>query len=242
MAHEIIQLITEDHDNFIHIIADHVHKEAMAVDPAWDAEGIKEVLAEEGLQLVGILLTHSHHDHVNAVMDLYDEAVSLFINAKEYPLWKDCPEDAILLSEGDEIQFADSTISVIDTPGHTAGGTCYRIGDDLITGDTLFVYGCGRADLTGGDAAALFHSLQKLKQLPAHTRIWVGHDYGIAQESTLGEQFAGNPFLMIDDEADFIRYRNQLAAKTRSMPYGPISRSALQAVLHNTGEDDDSTK
>lgn len=238
MSHEIIQLIIEDHDNFIHVIADRQHRQAMVVDPAWDAEGIKEVLFEEDLRLVGILLTHSHHDHVNAVMDLYDEAVSLFINAKEYPLWKDCPQDAILLSEGDEIQFADTSIAVIDTPGHTAGGTCYRIGDDLITGDTLFVYGCGRADLPGGDAAALFHSLQKLKALPAQTRIWVGHDYGIVQESTLGEQFAGNPFLMIDNEADFIRYRNELAGKTRRMPYGPISREELAQVLNGafTGE------
>lgn len=231
MAHEIIQLITEDHDNFIYVIADRVHGEAMVVDPAWDSEGIKEILAEENLELVGILLTHSHHDHINAVMDLYNDNSSIFINAKEYPLWKDCPEDAILVSEGDEIQFADTTISVIDTPGHSAGSTCYRIGDDLITGDTLFIYGCGRADLAGGDAKALYHSLQKLKHLPPHTRIWVGHDYGITQESTLGEQLAHNPFLLINNEADFIRYRNELARKTRQIPYGPIQIQELQQIL-----------
>lgn len=231
MAHDIIQLITEDHDNFIYIIADRQHHEAMVVDPAWDAEGIKEVLAEENLQLVGILLTHSHHDHVNAVPALYDESVSLFINAKEYPLWKDCPEDAILVSEGDEIQFADTNISVIDSAGHTAGGTCYRIGDDLLTGDSLFIYGCGRADLPSGDAKALFHSLQKLKQLPPHTRIWAGHDYGIVQESTLGEQLAHNPFLMIDNEADFIRYRLEIAKKTRSMPFTPMQAAELADIL-----------
>lgn len=231
MAHEIIQLITEDHDNFIYIIADRIHNEAMVVDPAWDSEGIKEILAEENLELVGILLTHSHHDHINAVMDLYHDNNSIFINAKEYPLWKDCPEDAILVSEGDEIQFADTTISVIDTPGHSAGSTCYRIGDDLITGDTLFIYGCGRADLAGGDAKALYHSLQKLKHLPPHTRIWVGHDYGITQESTLDEQLAHNPFLLINNEADFIRYRNELARKTRQIPYGPIQTQELQQIL-----------
>ena len=69
MAHEILTLIAEDHDNFIHILADRKRNEAFVVDPAWDAEGIREVLAEENLTLTGILITHSHHDHVNAVRE-----------------------------------------------------------------------------------------------------------------------------------------------------------------------------
>ena len=165
MAHEILTLIAEDHDNFIHILADRKRNEAFVVDPAWDAEGIREVLAEENLTLTGILITHSHHDHVNAVPELYGERVSLFISEDEYPHWPDCPEDALLLSDGDAITFADTDIGVIKTPGHTPGSCCYRIGGDLITGDTLFIYGCGRADLSGSDPHALYHSLQKLKTL-----------------------------------------------------------------------------
>ena len=83
MAHEIITLIAEDHDNFIHILADRHTGEAMVVDPAWDAEGIREVLAEEGLMLTGILITHSHHDHVNAVRELSGERITLFISEAE---------------------------------------------------------------------------------------------------------------------------------------------------------------
>ena len=215
MAHEVLTLIAEDHDNFIHILADRHTGEAMVVDPAWDAEGIREVLAEEGLTLTGILITHSHHDHVNAV-----------------PHWPDCPEDAVLVNDGDEISFGGSSIGVIMTPGHTPGSCCYRLGGDLICGDTLFIYGCGRADLKGSDPHALYRSLQKLKTLPVATRLHVGHHYGIAETSTLGEQLAGNPFLLIDNEADFVRYRMELAAKTRHAPYGPISRDELERVLH----------
>ena len=117
--YDIITLLVEDHDNFIHILADRKHNEAFVVDPAWDAEGIREVLAEEGLTLTGILITHSHHDHVNAVSELYGERVSLFISEDEHPHWPGCPEDAILLTDGDEIAFANTSIGIIKTPGHT---------------------------------------------------------------------------------------------------------------------------
>ncbi|UJF25063.1 MBL fold metallo-hydrolase [Suttonella sp. R2A3] len=235
MSHEIIQLMVEDHDNFIHIIADRNSGEAAVVDPAWDAEGIAEVLGDEGLSLTAILITHSHHDHVNAVHELRagNDQVAVFISELEYPAWPDCPEDAILVSDGDEITFAGTTIGVISTPGHTVGGCCYHIGNDLITGDTLFIYGAGRADLKGSDPHKLFNSLQKLKKLPEETRIWVGHDYGSTQTATLGEQFAHNPFMMIENEADFVRYRLELAAKTRSQPYQPIEKEALDAVLED---------
>ena len=182
--------------------------------------------------LTGILITHSHHDHVNAVRELYGERITLFISEAEQPHWPDCPEDAVLVNDGDEISFGGSSIGVIMTPGHTPGSCCYRLGGDLICGDTLFIYGCGRADLKGSDPHALYRSLQKLKTLPAATRLHVGHHYGIAETSTLGEQLAGNPFLLIDNEADFVRYRMELAAKTRHAPYGPISRDELERVLH----------
>lgn len=231
MAYEIIQLMVEGHDNFIHIIADRNTNTAFVVDPAWDAEGISGVLEEESLTLTGILITHGHQDHVNAVQQLYKGDVSLFIAEAEYPHWPGCPQDAILVNEGDEIAFASTSISVIMTPGHTPGSCCYRIGNHLITGDTLFIYGCGRADLKGGDVHALYRSLQKLKALPEQTQVWVGHHYGIQEESTLGEQLRGNPFLMIDKEEDFVRYRLHIASQTRKMPYGPISREDLQRVL-----------
>lgn len=231
MSHEIIQLKVQDHDNFIYIIADRSTNEAAVVDPAWDAEGIREVLEDERLNLTALFLTHCHHDHINAVNELAEKRVSVFLSEKEYPYWPECPVDAILVQDGDEILLGQTTVGVILTPGHTPGSCCYYSGNHLITGDTVFVYGCGRADLAHGDVHQLYHSIQRLKKLPPETKIWVGHDYGIKEESTIGEQLAGNPFFMIEDETDFCRYRLEIAGKTRKMPYSPLDKKTLSKLL-----------
>lgn len=232
MAHKIIQLKVEDHDNFIHIIADYQHQQALVVDPAWDAEGIKDVLQEEGLNLIGVLITHSDDDHINALDGLLDDEVSVFIGEHEAALWENCPKQAILLVDGDRIAFGNQDIEVLHTPGHTAGSLCYRIGNDLITGDTLFIYGCGRVGKhKAGNIQALYHSLQRLKTLPDELRLWVGHDYGCEESSTLGEQKSGNPFLMIDDQAAFIKYRRDIASKVRQIPYQAIDAQTLAQQL-----------
>lgn len=231
MSHEIIQLKVEDYDNFIYIIADRSTNEAAVVDPAWDGEGILGVLEDERLDLTAILLTHCHHDHINAVNELANKRVSIFLSEKESHYWEQCPDDAILLQDGDEIQLGQSSIGVILTPGHTPGSCCYYTGNHLLTGDTVFIYGCGRADLAHGNVHLLYHSLQRLKKLPPETKIWVGHDYAVQEESTLGEQLAGNPFFMIENEADFSRYRLEIAGKVRKIPYAPLDRETLALQL-----------
>ncbi|MFX8832885.1 MBL fold metallo-hydrolase, partial [Acinetobacter baumannii] len=84
-----------------------------------------------------------------------------------------------LLSEGDTLSLGELTIGVLHTPGHTAADVTYLIGDAAFVGDTLFMpdYGTARTDFPGGDAHALYRSIQKLLSLPADTRIFVGHDY-----------------------------------------------------------------
>ena len=232
MSYKVISLIVENHDNFIHILADTQTKQAMVIDPAWDAVGIMEEIQAEGLDLVGILLTHSHYDHINAVGELYQEGVSLFICEDEVPLWIDCPKDAVLLADGDQIQFGSSMISVIKTAGHTQGSVCYLLGDNLFTGDTLFIYGCGRTDLPSGDPKDLFNSLKKLKALPKPEKIkvWVGHDYGIVQESSLAEQIAHNPFLIPETEEDFVKVRTKIAPYL-PFPCQPIEKEDLKLLL-----------
>lgn len=233
MSYEIIQLKVEDHDNFIHIIVDKGSNHVALVDPAWDAEGILEVIEDEGLILSLILLTHSHHDHVNAVHDILKQHpdIDVFISELEQPHWQDCPKDAILLQDGDEILLGQTAIGVMLTPGHTIGSCCYHLSGDLITGDTLFVYGCGRADLDTSDVHKLYHSLQKIKRLPEQTNIWVGHDYGVEETTTLEAQFNGNPFLMIDNEKDFVKFRMQLNSELRSQPYAPVDTNTLKKWL-----------
>lgn len=232
MTYKVISLIVEDHDNFIHILADTNSKQAMVIDPAWDGVGIKEELEAEGLDLVGILITHSHYDHINAVNELYQEGVSLFVGEDELPLWVDCPKDAVLLADGDQIQFGSSMISVIKTAGHTQGSLCYLLGNNLFTGDTLFIYGCGRTDLPSGDPNELFRSFNKLKALPNPEKItvWAGHDYGVVQETSLAEQIKHNPFLLAESEEEFFKVRTKLAPYL-PFPCQPIEKEDLKLLL-----------
>lgn len=228
---DIIQLKVEDRDNFIYLLVEQETKQCMLIDPAWDSEGIWDIIYEEQLELIGILITHAHHDHINAVNAFLKKEVTVFVSAKEYPLWKNAPKDAVLLQNGDEILFGSASIQMIETAGHTAGSCCYLWKNHLITGDTLFIYGAGNVKDETASAEALFNSLQKIKKLSPDLNIWCGHDYGVAETTTLKEQLNGNPFLMIDDKSAFIRFRTELASKVRSTPYAPISPQELKEIL-----------
>ena len=109
------------------------------------------------------------------------------------------------------------------TPGHTPGSACYQLGDDLITGDTMFVFGCGRCDLSGGDPEVMYDTLQRMgRDLPGNTIILPGHNYSIIPSSSMTEQLEGNPFLHFHDKDAFVEYRMHIHDKTRDAPYQPV--------------------
>ena len=129
---------------------------------------------------------------------------------------------------GDRIQLGRTEIELLHTPGHTPGSCCYHVGDELISGDTLFVFGCGRCDLRGGDPEQMFDTLRRLRaDLPADTRIRPGHNYSVTPDSTMAEQVEGNPFLHFHDRAAFVEYRMHRHDQIRNSPYGPVGPEAL---------------
>jgi glyoxylase-like metal-dependent hydrolase (beta-lactamase superfamily II) len=101
----------------------------------------------------------------------------------------------MLFKDGDFIQVGNLSITVIHTPGHTPGSSCYLVEKNLFTGDTLFVGAVGRTDLTGGNLDTLLESLKKLIKLPSDTTIWPGHDYGDTTTSTIGREIRENPYI-----------------------------------------------
>ena len=101
----------------------------------------------------------------------------------------------IHVNDGDNIQLGSSCWDVIHTPGHSPGGICFYSAPHLITGDTLFVNGCGRADITGSNVDDLYHSIERLKTYPVDTIIYPGHDYARRQNDLLGNQFESIGFL-----------------------------------------------
>ena len=210
-------------DNFAYLVIDTGSGLAATVDPAWDAAEIRRRAEALGARVAEVWLTHSHDDHVNALDAFADLPIRL--SRAEAGFWRQSPApvaDAILHDDGDEIALGATRARWHVTPGHTPGSSCLLLERDALTADTLFVYGCGRCDLPGSDPAAMFASLARLKGLIGdEIAIRPGHDYGVAPLSTMREQLEGNPFLMFDDEAAFVRYRMEDHGKLRSQPYGP---------------------
>ena len=214
-------------ENFVYLIHDHASGRVAVVDPAWEPEAILAWVREKRLRITDILLTHSHDDHINAVdavLAQYDAPIHLLkAEAKFMGRSLGVPT---LHHGGDVIELGDTSIDILHTPGHTPGSACYRIGDKLIAGDTLFIFGCGRCDLRGGDAHQMYDTLRRLRtDLPASTLILPGHDYADRRVASMQEQIDGNPFFHFEQAADFVQYRMHEHNKTRSPPLTPVPKS-----------------
>jgi glyoxylase-like metal-dependent hydrolase (beta-lactamase superfamily II) len=128
------------------------------------------------------------------------------------PIGCGIPPAELQLRDGDIIRFGNAeTISVIHTPGHTAGSMCYAWRGNVFTGDTLLIDGCGRTDFQGGSAEALYESVTgKLFKLPDETKVWPGHDYKGQSVSTIGWEKQNNARLAKRTRAEFVELMGKL--------------------------------
>jgi glyoxylase-like metal-dependent hydrolase (beta-lactamase superfamily II) len=224
-----------------YLVSDPSTRAAAIIDPVLDfepkgaklssgsADAILAAVREQDLQLLYVLETHAHADHLSAgdyirrktgaaiaigadIVKVQATFAALFETAAK-------PEGGdfdILLKEGDTLKLGHLEVGVLHTPGHTPACVTYLIGDAAFVGDTLFMpdYGTARTDFPGGDAATLYRSIHKILELPAETRIFVGHDYlpdtrvEYRWETTIAEERADN--VQIGDgvsEAEFVAQR-----------------------------------
>jgi glyoxylase-like metal-dependent hydrolase (beta-lactamase superfamily II) len=188
--------------NFVYLVGDRQTGEAVVIDPAYDVGGILDVLDADGMHLVGALATHYHPDHVGGSMMGYRiegvpqllerTQVPIHVQAEEAPLVRkvtECSDDDLVTHRsGDVVQVGEITIELIHTPGHTPGSQCFFVDNCLVAGDTLFLDGCGRTDLPGGDPAALYESLtQRLAKVPDEAVLFPGHLYSPDPHRSMGE-------------------------------------------------------
>lgn len=221
MTYSIHTELFGPYENFIHILVDNNTKKAVIFDPAWDAEHISKRINDLGVTLDAIWLTHGHHDHTNAVEALREIfPVPIFASQTEIDFINNVPEaiaskvflplpsDVQAFKDGDVLTLGDTTAKIIATPGHSSGSVCFLLEDDLITGDTVFIDGCGRADLPGSDPNALFESLTRIaKTVPHHVTLHTGHAYGPSATATLESQIKTNPYLKRANRNEFVDYR-----------------------------------
>jgi glyoxylase-like metal-dependent hydrolase (beta-lactamase superfamily II) len=171
-------------DNFCYIVGCENTRQSLVIDPGPDVEQIVSAAQKEGLEIVTIVNTHGHGDHTagNAKLKTLTGAKIIIhgLDADGYP------EADVRLSDEETLQLGEISVEVIHTPGHTPGGICLHAQGNLFTGDTLFVGDSGRTDLPGGDRPALGKSIRRLMELPDHTVVWPGHNYGPTPSSTIG--------------------------------------------------------
>jgi len=198
--------------NFMYLLGDPESRQALIVDPAWDVDSLLAVARNDDYKIVGALVTHYHPDHVGG--DLWGvqvEGVSRLLEQVDVPLYVNKNEaeglkvvtgvadtDLRRVDDGDSLDIGALSIRFLHTPGHTPGSQCFLVGDRLVAGDTLFVQGCGRVDLPGGDPEQMYYSLtQKLANLPPETVLYPGHHYGPTETSTIGDELERNVYMRV---------------------------------------------
>lgn len=192
--------------NFVYLLGDPATREAAVIDPGWEIETILETLRRDGYRLRHIFVTHTHFDHVGGVAPLVAQTDALVhVHAAEAGRLPIEPGNLSPVAGGAEVLVGRLPVTCIHTPGHTPGSQCVYVDGKLLSGDTLFIQGCGRCDLPGGDAEELYRSLtQRLSRLDDRTTLYPGHNYAKTPTSTLGQERRANPFLQPTSLHDFL--------------------------------------
>jgi len=171
------------------------------------------------MRLVGALATHYHPDHVGGSMAGFTiEGVRELLDLAPVPVHVQADErewvskvtgagdaDLVTHTSGDVVRVGEIPIELIHTPGHTPGSQCFLVDNRLVAGDTLFLEGCGRTDLPGGDASQLYESLtQKLAKVPDDAVLFPGHLYSAEPSATMGETRRWNYVFRPHSEAEWL--------------------------------------
>ena len=198
--------VAEQMVNFVYLIGDRQTKECMVVDPAYAIADILEIVDQDEMKLTGVLATHYHPDHVGgSMMGMKIQGVADLLEKCQIPIHINKHEtkwvarttglnenDLVQHESGDKVSVGDVSITFVHTPGHTPGSQCFLVEQRLVAGDTLFLDGCGRTDLPGGNPGDLYSSLQTLASLPAATIVCPGHQYSALPTANLGDVVSTN--------------------------------------------------
>jgi len=188
--------------NFSYLVGDRDTGECVVVDPAYAVGDLVDAAADDGMRITGALVTHYHPDHCGgSMMGMRIEGAAELMELVDVPVHVQADETEWVLKvtdldrrnlvphgAGDVVRVGEVPIELIHTPGHTPGSQCFLVDGRLVAGDTLFLDGCGRTDLPGGDPEALYFSLTRtLAAVPDDVVLYPGHQYSVAAHAPMGE-------------------------------------------------------
>lgn len=189
-----------------YIVGSETVREAAIIDPGADFNKIDSLIEELKLVPKMIILTHFHGDHIGAVSDIVEKySTKVYIHKDDAEYLKDSNinfskqivgknisiKPDVLLNDGDVLELGELKFEIIHTPGHTKGGICIKVGNIMMTGDTLFNKSIGRTDLPGGSYEELINSVkEKIFKYDEDITIYPGHN----SPSTIKSEKLGNPF------------------------------------------------
>ncbi len=204
---KIVTIKVGNMDNNCYLLIHEQAGQSIVIDPGFDCDTILSAIEESNTKLLYILLTHRHFDHILAAKELKEktgakicihpkDACGLssagFSMANVIGVTQSALPPDFTFVEGDRIKFGDTSIIVMDTPGHTIGSVCFLWGSNLFTGDTLFRLGQGRTDFPTGNEEQMKRSLKLLANLPGDYKVLPGH----GKPSTLDVERTCNPFVL----------------------------------------------
>jgi hydroxyacylglutathione hydrolase len=185
--------------NFVYAVGDRTTGECLLVDPAYSVDELVDAVEADGMAVTGVLATHYHPDHVGGSMMGHSiEGVARLLERVSCPIHVQREEmpwvarttgltaaELVAHEPGERLAVGAIEVELVHTPGHTPGSQCFLVAGRLVSGDTLFLDGCGRTDLPGSDAGQMFESLQRLAKLPDDTIVFPGHRYSMPSSATM---------------------------------------------------------
>jgi len=185
--------------NFAYVIGDRETGEALLIDPTYGVSDLLALLAEDEMTPVGVLATHYHPDHVGGSLGghhidgiaalLEQVSVPIHVQSAEVP-WVErttgVSNELVAHESGDVVMVGEIPVTLLHTPGHTPGSQCFLVEGAMLSGDTLFLEGCGRTDLPGSDPQEMYRTLTaRLASVPDSTMLFPGHLYSESPHQTM---------------------------------------------------------
>jgi glyoxylase-like metal-dependent hydrolase (beta-lactamase superfamily II) len=185
--------------NFVYAIGDRTTGECLLIDPAYAVSDLIDTVTADAMRVTGVLATHYHPDHVGGSMMGHSiEGVAALLETIDCPIHVQRDEvpwvrrttgvgeqHLVAHDPGDVVRVGSVDVTLVHTPGHTPGSQCFHVDGRLVSGDTLFLDGCGRTDLPGSNPEDMYHSLQKLAAMPTSTLVYPGHRYSQPSSATM---------------------------------------------------------